>query len=112
MKVLLEQGVDPNFTGRSETPIHGLQKGHQGVGRATVENGVDVKSKDGPLGQTPLSIAAGRGHEAVVELLLECGADSESRGVYEQTPLLWAAWKGHSMVVKLLGKCVDPDPKS
>jgi ankyrin repeat protein len=44
-----------------------------------------------------------KGHEAVVELLLEKGADMESRDMnYGQTPLWCAAKEGHEAVVKLL----------
>jgi len=43
-----------------------------------------------------------KGHEAVVELLLEKGADVECRPYNGQTPLLWAADMGHEAVVKLL----------
>ncbi|PMD35782.1 hypothetical protein L207DRAFT_601605 [Hyaloscypha variabilis F] len=39
----------------------------------------DVESKDDEFGQTPLSWAAKKGHEAVVKLLLEAKADVESK---------------------------------
>jgi ankyrin repeat protein len=46
--------------------------------------------------------AADKGHEAVVKLLLEKGADVESRDtVYGRTPLLWAAEKRHKAVLIL-----------
>ena len=53
-------------------------------------------------GQTPLSWAAENGHEAVVKLLLEKGADVECKSNDGRTPLWWAAEKGHEAVVKLL----------
>jgi ankyrin repeat protein len=42
------------------------------------------------------------GHEAVVKLLLEKGAELEAKDSYGRTPLSWAAEKGHDAVVKLL----------
>jgi hypothetical protein len=42
------------------------------------------------------------GHEAVVRLLLEKGAELESKDSEGQTPLSWAAAKGHEAVVQLL----------
>jgi ankyrin repeat protein len=45
----------------------------------------------------------GKGHEAVVKLLLEKGAELETKDNYRgRTPLSWAAEKGHEAVVKLL----------
>ena len=41
-------------------------------------------------------------HEAVVKLLLEKGADVESKSSSSRTPLSWAAENGHEAVVKLL----------
>jgi len=54
-----------------------------------------------------------KGHEAVVELLLEKGADLECRSNNGWTPLFWAAEKGHEVVVKLLlEKGADVECKS
>jgi ankyrin repeat protein len=45
--------------------------------------------------------AVQEGHEAVVKLLLERGAELE-KNYYGRTPLSWAAIYGHEAVVKLL----------
>ncbi|KAH0563399.1 hypothetical protein GP486_002033 [Trichoglossum hirsutum] len=66
-------------------------------------------------GQTPLSWAAERGHEAVVKLLLATEkVDVDSKDTeYGRTPLSWAAERGHEAVVKLLlaTEKVDVDSK-
>ncbi|XP_002731762.2 IQ motif and ankyrin repeat domain-containing protein 1-like [Saccoglossus kowalevskii] len=44
---------------------------------------------------TPLSEAGGGGHADTIKLLLEKGADPNSRGQFERTPLYRAAFSGH-----------------
>ena len=62
----------------------------------------EVELKD-DTGRTPLSWAAGIGHEAVVRLLVERdGVDINSRDRNRRTPLMWAAMSGHEDVVRLL----------
>ncbi|KAK7409434.1 hypothetical protein QQX98_008395 [Neonectria punicea] len=46
--------------------------------------------------------AAESGHEGIVKLLLEKGANVEAKDDYGWTPLLWAAENGHEGIVKLL----------
>ncbi|KAF8421777.1 ankyrin repeat-containing domain protein [Tirmania nivea] len=62
-------------------------------------------------GRSPLSWAAGRGHEAVVRLLLERNdVDANAKdNRYGQTPLSWAAGNGHGAVVRLLLERNDVD---
>jgi ankyrin repeat protein len=64
---------------------------------------VDADSKDND-GRPPLSWAAENGHEEVVKLLLEKGADPNSQAYDGRTPLLFAADRGHEAVVRLLVK--------
>ena len=47
-------------------------------------------------------MAAGNGHEEVVKLLLEKGAELESKDKYGKTPLSLAAEMGHEAVVMLV----------
>ena len=62
--------------------------------------GLDMKDSHN---RTPLSWAARNGHEAVVKLLLDNGAELETKDTeYGQTLLLCAAGSGHEAVVKLL----------
>jgi ankyrin repeat protein len=74
----------------------------------------NLDSKDPGYGRTPLSWAAGNGHEAVVKLLLATGkVDADWKDKDGRTPLWQAAEDGHEAVVKLLlatGK-VDADSK-
>ena len=53
--------------------------------------------------QTPLSLAAEYGQEAVVRLLIKRdGVDINTKDNEEKTPLIWAAENGHEAVVQLL----------
>lgn len=64
--------------------------------------------KDG-YDRTPLSWAAGNGHEIVIRLLLENGADIDSQDNDGQTPLSWAARNVHEAAVRLLLGKANPD---
>jgi ankyrin repeat protein len=71
-----------------------------------------VDFKDSSHGRTPLSWAAGSGHEAVVKVLLATEkVDVGSKDDYGQTPLSLAAGNGHKTVVKLLqSHCLTRSP--
>ena len=93
------QGVPRRVTGVHLAAYFGLKEAMI----ALLKNGHNPDSKDND-GQTPLSWAANRGHEAVVRLLVErddVAADSGDN-LHGRTPLSWAATGGHEAVVKLL----------
>ena len=73
--------------------------------------GSDVNAADF-LGDTALILAAERGHEEVVKMLLEREDvdPDQAGGEYGQTPFLWAAMNGHSGVVKMLLERGDVNP--
>ncbi|KAJ4176472.1 hypothetical protein NW767_015433 [Fusarium falciforme] len=67
----------------------------------THQVGINIDGKDSE-GRTPLSWAAGNGHEAAARLLLDRGADTEADDKMGRTPLSWAAEKGHEAAARLL----------
>jgi cytoskeletal protein RodZ len=86
----------PKSTDAETSPLPSLQE--QLWNQAYDE--LDVK--DSEYGRILLSWAAAKGHDAVVKLLLDKGAEIEAEDKYGRTPLLLAAAKGHDAVVKLL----------
>jgi len=64
--------------------------------------GADIEEKGGPAESTALHLAASRGHEAVVRLLLEHGADFLAKRNDGVTPLHLAASFGRAAIVRLL----------
>ncbi|KAL7915295.1 putative kinesin [Trichoderma velutinum] len=63
--------------------------------------GVDIDVR-GKSGRTPLSWAAGNGHESIVQLLIWKYADIDLQDHAGRTPLLWAAEAGQEHAVQLL----------
>ena len=50
---------------------------------------------------TPLSEAAGGGHEDTIKMLIQRGANVNSRGRYQRVPLWRAAFGGHLQAVQV-----------
>ncbi|KAH6714372.1 hypothetical protein BKA61DRAFT_517572, partial [Leptodontidium sp. MPI-SDFR-AT-0119] len=67
---------------------------------SSVDFQIDLETKDVRYGRTPLLWAAGNGHDAVAQRLLEKGAGLETKDdYYGRTPLSLAARNGHDAVV-------------
>ncbi|KAJ5653623.1 hypothetical protein N7490_000626 [Penicillium lividum] len=115
--------INAEMTGFHLAAIFGIQQAIEGLilncaeerAKTTASQnsrGDDLDCKDKEYGQTPLTWAAQRGHKAVVRLLLEKGADPESKDNSYRTSLSWAAEIGHEAVVRLLlEKGADPESR-
>ena len=68
--------------------------GSAGAVKALLANGARVDAKDDRRGQTALMWAAAEGHAAIVEDLIEAGADLKQRVPSGFTPLLFAVREG------------------
>src|SRR5207237_10867425 len=71
------------------------------VGRAMIEAGADVNTKD-KQGFTPLILAAQMGHTAVVQALIEAGANADSEGPAGWSALMQASYFGRLGAVRVL----------
>ncbi len=92
MRLLVDSGkVDVNSQDKSgRTPLSYLafsDKGKLAVTHLLAFSGFNIEAKDN-IGRTPISHAACNDHADTVELLLEFGADRDSKDDSGQTPLL------------------------
>jgi len=113
-KKLLEAAYDGDANGIREI-LEGQRReaislGHDVIsrGQAVRQEMALIETKDGS-GNSCVSEAANSGAAEVIKLLLERGADINSRGAYNRTPLFRAAFAGNEEVVLLLLKSgADP----
>ena len=74
------------------------------------ESGVIINLRNYPLGETALSSAVWRGHDAVVQILLERGALVDKNELFGRSALMAACIGGHESIArKLLDKGADPN---
>jgi len=77
--------------------------GYIEVGRVLLDKGADVNAAPVPTSRdTALTIAADKGHQKFVELLLSRNASVEVKNKKGNSPLWLAAHGGHLSVVELL----------
>ena len=77
-------------------------QGNMDAVEALLDAGADPNAKQSPEGSTPLGVAANRGWESIVRLLLKRGAKVDGPARTLQTPLHLAAREGNTAVVRIL----------
>jgi ankyrin repeat protein len=103
VRELLDGGVSPNPRGRFPSVGTAALDGYVETVRALLDHGADPNAR-GQHEVTPLMMAAGapRADPAMVELLVQQGADIEARDGNGRTALDWALLQGETPVASLL----------
>jgi len=103
-RVLLELGADVNaYNIQGNAALHLAAEDYKkGCAAVLLEHGADVHIRTSPGGRQAIHIAAGRGLNVVTQLLLDAGADPDSRCAKKCTPILEACSNGHDTVVETL----------
>ncbi len=96
---LMKAGADPNdpvnYVNSGETPLmHAARAGSVEAVNMLLLAGAQVNARESWNGQTALHWAAAEGHGAVVEALIEGGADIRHRSNAGTTPFMFAVRKG------------------
>ena len=102
---LMKAGADPNdalnYINSSETPLmHAARAGSAEAVRLMLLAGAKVNARENWNGQTALHWAAAEGHGAVVQALIEGGADIRQRSNAGSSPFLFAVRRGDMASVK------------
>jgi ankyrin repeat protein len=101
--VLLDHGADPNHADNAGATALIWAIPNEPKVRLLLERGARVNTASKLTGRTPLLIAAGRpGAAAVVQLLLEKGADPKARDIRGESTIFRAAFSGDMEVLRLL----------
>ncbi|MGH7503965.1 MAG: ankyrin repeat domain-containing protein [Longimicrobiales bacterium] len=101
---LLEHGMDPNHINWHRFTLlhHMAAEGELAKAKLLLAHGADLDAIDDEYRSTPLGVAARCGQSAIVELLLDSGADPVAAGASWAVPLAWARKKGHGRIADIL----------
>ena len=107
--LLLERGANTKTRSSHQTPLYmASSRGFTEVVRLLIDRGADVDAKCGDrrgfnhVRWTPLCVAIYEDHPDIALLLLERGANMETRSNQDQTPLYMASSRGFAEVARLL----------
>jgi ankyrin repeat protein len=103
-EILLAHGADVNARAHiSPKPrLVAVPMSDEVKSELQAEAQADAKAQEERLGERPLHLAAEKGHNDVVKLLLEHKAEVDAKTESGETPLYLAAEKGHKDVAELL----------
>jgi Ankyrin repeats (3 copies) len=107
VRALVERGADVD-QGRPGALWIAVAAHYPDIVRCLLEAGADVDAAPPVSGHTPLHVAAMRGRDELVELLLAHGADPERRDAAGRRPLDWARQNGHRSAAGLLAAAPSP----
>ncbi|CAK3872849.1 Glycerophosphodiester phosphodiesterase GDE1 [Lecanosticta acicola] len=115
VKLLVDAGVDVNFPDEQrETALHVAARfGHVECAQALLagkdgEHRIDIEIAEKTYGWTPLFIASVNGHEPIVKLLVDAGAQINKLDSSQWTPQEHAALRGHIEVARYLARFTPP----
>lgn len=93
-----------NALSLDEKFINACAEGNYIVATELLEQGANIEARDGCDHQTALVFSANRGHEKIVKMLIENGAEINAQDDKGWTALSEAAYRGHADIVELLLK--------